>query len=362
MNSMSSCFKNNISLSIFGESHQKTMGIIIEGIPAGVTIDFDFINQELTRRRPFNDLSTKRIEKDAYEIVSGYFNNKTTGSPLCILVTNENFDSSVYQTDLIRPSHVDYVIYKKYHGFFDYRGSGHFSGRLTVLFVIAGAIFKQLLMAKNIYIAAHISQIQELKDDDFSNLEQVDQLKSLSKQSFPVINPHIKEQMMQRIQDTAKKHDSIGGIVQTMIYNLPVGVGEPLFDSLESQLSKFMFSIPGIKGISFGSGFDFALHTGSEINDSWKIENEKMITKTNHNGGINGGMSNGMPIIFQCVVRPTPSIGLTQETVNLQTHKNTTITIQGKHDPAIISRIAVIIEAMTAIAIYDLLLETKKRS
>lgn len=361
MKQMSSCFKNNISLSVFGESHQETMGIIIEGIPAGTTLDFDFIDHELMRRKPLDEISTPRKEKDSYEVVSGYFNQKTTGSPLCILVQNKNFDSKDYPPFLIRPSHVDYVTFKKYNGFFDYRGSGHLSGRLTVLFVIAGAIFKQLLAKQNITIASHILQIQDLKDDSFKQEKLEEQIKELANQSFPVINLETKKQMIQRIKEIAKQKDSIGGIVQTIIHSVPVGVGEPLFDSLESHLSRLIFSIPAIKGISFGLGFDFALYPGSQVNDRFSIKKEMVFTKTNHNGGINGGISNGMPILFDCVVKPTPSIGIPQETIDVQNKKNTTIAIQGKHDPAIISRIAVVIESMSAIAIFDLLLEKNKR-
>ena len=358
---MSSSYKNNISIQFFGESHEKTMGVIIEGLPSGITLDLTFINLELSRRRPLKDLSTKRVEKDHFEIVSGYFNDKTTGTPLCILVFNEEFQINDYSFNQIRPSHIDYVTFKKYQGYFDYRGSGHFSGRLSVLMVIAGAIFKQLLKKQDIYIISHIKQIKNILDDDFSYDIINKQIKQLEKETFPVLNLNAKNQMIEIIKNTSLCKDSIGGIVQTLIYNLPVGIGEPLFDSLESQLSKFIFSIPAIKGISFGLGFDYVHFTGSQVNDPFYFDKGQVKTLTNNNGGINGGISNGMPIIFDCIVKPTPSIGLKQQTIDLKTKQNTTIEINGRHDPAIISRICVIIEAMSAIALYDLLIEQQKR-
>lgn len=354
---MSSTFKNNLTLSVFGESHQPTMGIVVEGLPVGFCIDTDFIDKELQRRRPQSQLSTDRIEHDEYEFVSGYFNQKTTGAPLCILVKNKNYQSNDYQPGIVRPSHADYTAYMKYHGQNDYRGGGHLSGRLTVLYVIVGAICKQLLIKKGIQIATHIKQIQNIKDDDFDSNQLIKQITFLNQQSFPLLNMKTKKKMENLILSTAKNNDSIGGIIETMVYPMPFFIGEPVFDSVESQISRFVFAIPAVKGISFGLGFDYVNETGKTANDLWTIQNHQMMTKTNHDGGINGGISNGMPILFSTIIKPTPSIKQPQNTINMITGENTTINLQGHHDPAIVSRCAVVIESMTAIALLDLLLQ-----
>lgn len=352
---MKNIIGNNLTLTLFGESHGNKIGVVIDGLTPGIKIDYDFINQCLEKRRPKGSLETSRVEKDNFEIVSGVFNGFTTGSSLAILVDNKNIKSKDYESikDLARPSHVDYVANVKYHGYQDYRGGGHFSGRITAPLVIAGAILIKALEKFNIKIATHIKQVGNVKDVDFSDIE--NEVNRLNEMDFPVIS-NVKEQMENEIKLAHENLDSVGGIIQTAIINLPVGLGEPLFSSLESEISRAMFSIGAIKGIEFGSGFNFASLKGSEANDEFIIENNKVITKTNHNGGINGGISNGMPIIFNVVVKPTPSIYKSQNTIDMNKMENTTITINGRHDPAIVRRINIVVKAMSAFVIADMLI------
>ncbi len=356
---MSSIFKSNLSISIFGESHQETMGIVIDGLAAGLTLDFDFVDAELKRRRPILKSSTSRVEEDDYEIVSGYFNHHTTGTPLCILVKNNQFNSEDYQPNLLRSSSVDYVTFKKYNGFFDYRGSGHLSGRITVLYVIAGAICKQILKQKGIQIVSHIKQIKDIKDDTFTFKNLTLEMKKIEKEAFPVLNETRKQEMIDLIQKAKEANDSIGGIIETIIYPFPVGIGEPLFDSLESHISRLIFSIPAIKGISFGLGFDYVSYMGSQVKDEWNLKENQFQTNQNCNGGINGGISNGMPIVFDCVIKPTASIASIQNTVDIHKMENTTFELKGRHDACIASRCGVIIESMAAIATLDLIIASK---
>ena len=352
---MKNIIGNNLTLTLFGESHGSKIGVVIDGLTPGIKIDYDFINQCLEKRRPKGSLETSRVEKDNFEIVSGVFNGFTTGSSLAILVDNENIKSKDYESikDLARPSHVDYVANVKYHGYQDYRGGGHFSGRITAPLVIAGAILIKALEKFNIKIASHIKQVGNVKDVDFCNIE--NEVDRLNEMDFPVIS-NVKEQMENEIKLAHENLDSVGGIIQTAIINLPVGLGEPLFSSLDSEISRAMFSIGAIKGIEFGSGFNFANLKGSEANDEFIIQNNKVITKTNHNGGINGGISNGMPIIFNVVVKPTPSIYKIQNTIDMNKMENTTITINGRHDPAIVRRINIVVKAMSAFVIADMLI------
>lgn len=352
---MKNIIGNNLTFTLFGESHGSKIGVVIDGLCAGIKIDYDFINECLNKRRPSSTYETGRIEKDNYEIISGVFNGYTTGTSIAILVNNDNVKSNDYDAikDLARPSHVDYVANVKYHGYQDYRGGGHFSGRITAPLVIAGAILLKALEKFNIKIATHIKQIGNVKDVDFSLFEE--EVDKLNKMDFPVIS-NIKNQMEEEISLARDNFDSIGGIIQTAIINLPVGLGEPLFSSLESEISRAMFSIGAIKGIEFGSGFNFASLKGSEANDEFLIKDNKVITKTNHNGGINGGISNGMPVLFNVVVKPTPSIYKQQNTINMKDLTNTTIKINGRHDPAIVRRINIVIRAMSAFVIADMLI------
>ena len=349
---MKNILGNNLTVTIFGESHGSHIGAVIDGLTAGIKVDDDFIKECLSKRRPSSALETARIENDSYQIVSGVFNGFTTGSPLCIIIENNNVKSKDYDSikDLARPSHADYVANVKYNGFNDYRGGGHFSGRITAAIVASGAILLKALEKLNIKIGCHILKCGNVKDVEFKDIN--NEIDKVNQMSFPVISD-VSKKMEEEILNAAKENDSIGGIIQTAITGLPVGLGDPMFSSLEGQLSNALFSIGGIKGVEFGLGFDFANKKGSEANDEFKVVDGKIITTTNNNGGINGGISNGMPVMFNVVVRPTPSIYKTQNTINMKNKTNETITIVGRHDPAIIRRINIVIRSICAIVIAD---------
>lgn len=356
---MKNTLGNSITITLFGESHGPEIGVVIDGLAPGLKVDSSIISSLLSRRRPSSLTDTPRQEKDNFHIASGVFNEKTTGTPLCIIIPNENTKSSDYQYGLARPSHADYAANCKYHGFEDYRGGGHFSGRITAALVAAGGIFLPALEQKGIVIGTHILKCSDVQDDSFESLQTATlapQLKSLQNSNFPVLNPSKGKLIEQAILNAREKSDSIGGITQTAISGLPAGIGEPWFDSIESLLSHAMFSLGGIKGIEFGKGFDFANGTGSTNNDPFFVDSDSQIkTKTNNNAGINGGISNGMPVIFQCAIKPTPSISQPQQTVDFLNNKNAELTIQGRHDPAIIRRICPVIDSLTAFVIADLL-------
>lgn len=352
---MKNVLGNNITLTVFGESHGAYVGAVIDGLCAGVEIDLEFIKECLDKRRPQGKNETSRVENDDFEIVSGVFNGFSTGSPICILIPNKNVKSSDYESikNLARPSHVDYVCKEKYHSYFDYRGGGHFSGRISAGIVACGAIMLKALETLNIKISSHILKCGKVYDNNFFDYD--NEIAKLSKSSFPVINDDVLDLMKEEINVASNNNDSIGGIVQTAIVNLPIGIGEPLFSSLEGELSKALFAIGGIKGVEFGLGFDFSNHYGSEVNDEFSILDGKVITKTNNNGGINGGISNGMPLVFNCAIRPTPSISKVQNTIDMENKTNATIVINGRHDPAIIRRINIVITCVSAFVIADML-------
>ena len=352
---MQNTFGNNLTITVFGESHGSKIGAVIDGLPAGIKIDYDYIDKCLSLRRPMGKIETLRVEKDNYEIVSGVFNGFSTGSSICILILNENINSSSYEKnkDLARPSHADYVANEKYHGYNDYRGGGHFSGRITAAIVAAGAIVLSALEKFKIKIGYHIKQVGDVIDSDFSKFpEQIDMVNEMT---FPTLDD-VSEKMSKCILDAANNNDSIGGIIQTAIINLPLGLGDPMFENLEGKLAKAMFSIGGVKGIEFGLGFKFANSYGSKANDEFKVVDGKVITLTNNNGGINGGITNSMPVVFNLAVKPTPSIAKTQQTINMKTMTNETINISGRHDPAIVRRVGVVVKAMAALVIADVLI------
>ena len=352
---MKNTFGNNISLTLFGESHGSEIGAVLDGLAPGIKIDEEFIRHQLTLRRPSGNISTARVEKDDFRIVSGVFEGYTTGAPLCILIPNENTRSKDYSKtkDLARPGHADLAARCKYHGFEDYRGGGHFSGRITAALVAAGAIIRRALEEKGIFIGTHIKRLYDLYDRDFCELGK--DIASLSATSFPVLDGEAREKMMARIKEIGAMGDSIGGILETAIIGVPVGVGEPWFDTVEGILSHALFSVPAIKGVEFGAGFGFAGLLGSEANDPFYIKDGKVLTKTNRSGGINGGITNGMPITFRCALKPTPSIYKEQDTVDLSKMEDTTVTVNGRHDPAIIHRARAVVDAVAAIAIADML-------
>ena len=355
---MSATWGKKIRYTIFGESHGKGIGITIDGLPPGLELDLAEISREMTRRAPGrNPLSTDRSEKDAYTIWSGFVNGKTTGTPLCAIIENTNQRSADYDSlaAKFRPGHADYSGFIKYKGFNDIRGGGHFSGRLTASLVFAGAIAKQLLRQKNILIGSHIQRIGPISEPKFPTgpfEKQV--LEQLTHQDFAVIDPLIAQQMQDCILSAKSVGDSVGGIIEAAVLNLPAGLGDPFFDSLESTLSHLLFSIPAIKGVEFGAGFDLATMRGSTANDALFNQNGKIQTSTNHNGGILGGITNGMPLIFRVVVKPTASIYLEQHTVN-SLGENTTLIVEGRHDPCIVPRAVPVVEAVAAMAIWDVL-------
>ena len=356
---MRNTFGQNISVTLFGESHGSHIGAVIDGLCSGIEIDYEHISYQLSKRRPSGKTDTPRVENDNYQIVSGVFNGKTTGTPIAIIVPNENTKSKDYNYGVARPSHADYTAYKKYEGFEDYRGGGHFSGRVTVALVIAGAILIQALRKLDIKIGTHILKCKDICDKEFSVDElsvskEIDKLNTIECGKLATLTD-CDEAMYKEIVKAKENKDSVGGVLQTAICGLPAGVGEPWFDSLEGVLSHALFSIGGIKGVEFGKGFSFGDLYGSLANDAFKIENGKIVTETNNNGGINGGISNGMPILFNCAVKPTPSIASKQKTVDFVNMKEAEIEIKGRHDPAIIRRACVVVDSVSAICICDLL-------
>ena len=355
---MSNVWGERIKLSIFGESHGPAIGIVIGGLPAGESVDEDEIRKEMQRRAPGNsELSTPRKEKDQAQILSGLMDGKTTGAPLCGMIQNTNTRSSDYDASRPRPGHADLSAYMKYKGFSDPRGGGHFSGRLTANLVFAGSIAKQILKRRGITIGAHIKQIGIVKDKAFDDINEA-LLTNLTKETFPLLDPTIEADMREAILKAKEEGDSVGGIIECAACGLPAGLGEPFFDSMESTISSMMFSIPAVKGVSFGSGFDFAEMRGSEANDPIRVENDHIYTTSNHNGGIHGGITNGMPIICSVVIKPTPSISKKQETVNFDTMQNTTLSTHGRHDPCILPRAVVVTESALALCILDQMGET----
>lgn len=356
---MKNNFGTNISMTIFGESHGPCIGITLDGLPAGFKINLERIKEDMEKRKAKGSISTQRHEDDEVEIVSGFFNGYTTGTALTILIQNKNTQSKDY-SDIqyrLRPGHADFSAYEKYHGFQDYRGGGHFSGRLTAPIVAAGSICRQILETKNILIGSHIEQLYALHDAPFSN--NIDELKkqiqTLNKKEFATLDEQVAQNMEQAILEAKNGQDSIGGILESAIINLPAGIGEPFFDSIESILAHLLFSIPAVKGVSFGAGFQMAAKKGSEANDAF-IMNDTIQTKTNNNGGINGGISNGMPIIIHTCIKPTPSIYKTQETVDYKTKESQTLNIKGRHDPCILHRARIVVDSMIAFGILDLLM------
>lgn len=353
---MKNTFGNAVKVTLFGESHGDAIGAVIDGLTPGIEIDYDFIDTQLNRRRSKAQVCTKRVEKDDYRIVSGVFEGHTTGTPLCIIIPNRDVNSSDYQLfeSVARPGHADYTANCKYHGYQDYRGGGHFSGRVTVALVAAGAIIQSALEQKGIYIGTHIKECAGVSDRDFA--DHVTDIKALHKAQFSILDDGVQEKILQKTLEIKNADDSVGGIMETVIVGVPCGVGEPWFDSIESMLSHAMFSIPAIKGVEFGLGFDCAKILGSQMNDEFYVDGDSIRTRSNNNGGINGGISNGMPIVFKCVVKPTSSISRKQKTVNFIEMKDTEIEIEGRHDATIIPRACVVAETLSAIVIADLLI------
>lgn len=357
---MKNTFGNCVTVTVFGESHSEAIGAVIDGVKPGIEVDTDYISRMLSARRPQGSISTKRQEADEFKIVSGVFGGKTTGTPICIIIPNSDTRSADYDKfyGKARPSHADYTAHIKYDGFEDYRGGGHFSGRITAALVAAGAVILPELEKRGIKIGSHISKIGSVKDADFSNYNT--ELDNLIFDPFAVLSEEKKAQMTELIESARQNNDSIGGEIETVVLGLPAGVGEPMFDSVESRISHMLFSVPAVKGVQFGAGFGFAEMCGSMANDEFKIEDGRVVTTTNNNGGINGGITNGMPVTFKTAIKPTPSIAKPQNTVDFINNENTEITVGGRHDPCIVHRARPVIDAVTALVIYDLLIESGK--
>ena len=350
---MKNTFGNNLSVTIFGESHGPYIGAVLDGIAPGIKIDYALIDKMLEYRRPFGKISTARVEGDRYEIISGAFEGHTTGAPLTVIIPNTNTESDAYKDIRVtpRPSPADYTAEVKYHGMQDYRGGGHFSGRVTAALVAVGAIVTGALNKKGIKIGTHIAELGGISDRALDKLES--DIGILNNKPFPVLDGPRGGEMKKYITECAECGDSTGGVLETAVIGVPKGVGEPWFDTLEGVLAHALFSVPAIKGVEFGLGFGFKSGRGSEVNDAFCIKGDSVATKTNNNGGINGGIANGMPIIFRCAVKPTPSIYAEQETVDLNKCENTTLKLSGRHDPAIIHRARIVVDAVSAIAIAD---------
>jgi chorismate synthase len=362
---MSGIWGKHIKYNIFGESHGKAIGIVIEGLPPGICIDWNQIELEMNRRRPGKgSFATTRKETDQVEILSGYFQGKTTGTPLCAVIFNTDKKSKDYDAikNTIRPGHADYTAYVKYDGFNDYRGGGHFSGRLTAPIVFAGAIAKQLLQKSGIFVGAHIYQIGNVHDQPFDPVSlNVELIEALKNKEFSVIDEQKENQMKKLISEVKEESNSIGGVIEVGAVQLSAGLGGPMFESVESALASILFGIPAVKGIEFGSGFHIARMKGSQANDLFTIDDQGHIkTITNHNGGILGGITNGMPLICRVAFKPTPSIGKPQKTVNIETGNMEEIQIQGRHDPCIVPRAIPVVEGAVAMTILDLLLSYQK--
>lgn len=348
-----------IKLTIFGESHGKGIGIVIDGLPSGFELNLDRVAEQMKRRAPGrNKLSTSRAEADEFQILSGFFNGKTTGTPLTAVIFNTDMRSKDYNPELLRPSHADFTALCKYGESRDYRGGGHFSGRITAPLVFAGAVAEQILEEKGIYTSAHIMQVGSVCDKPFDMVNtHKELLKELSKMDFPVIDGECAEKMKEEIDKYRCDKNSVGGRVEVCICGVEAGIGSPFFGSVESRLASMMFSIPAVKGIEFGLGFDFATSDGRSANDEIYIEDDVVKTYTNNNAGINGGITNGMPIVFRLALKPTPSIASVQKTVNIDTKENTEIAIKGRHDPCIVHRAAIVAECATAIVMLDMVLD-----
>lgn len=358
---MKNTIGNLFTVTLFGESHGEAIGVVLDGVPAGVKIDMELFDYQMFLRKPKGTISTQRREKDEVRFVSGVFEERTTGAPCCMLIYNGDQQSKDYLNikDIARPSHADYAANMKYGGFQDYRGGGHFSGRLTAPLVAAGAIAIQLLKSKGITIGTHVKQLHSIEDDSFStDMEECQQqIAQLNQKEFSILNEKLKDKMIQRIDKARMSLDAVGGVLETCVMGMPAGIGEPAFDSIESRLSHAIFSIGAVKGIEFGLGFGFKDKMSSEVNDEFEMVEGQIQTKTNNNGGINGGITNGMPILFKTVVKPTSSIAKHQNSVNFKTKENVDLEIKGRHDPAIIHRARVVVDSMAAITLVDCLIE-----
>ncbi len=343
--------------TIFGESHGPAIGVVLEGVPAGVALDLEAIQAQLDRRAPGKDpTATARKESDLVNIISGFFEGRTTGAPLTMVIRNSDQHSSDYEAIRYtpRPSHGDYAGFIASKGALDYRGGGHFSGRLTAPLVAAGAVARQLLAEKNIWVGAHISAVYGILDD--SALQDPEPLKALGDKPFPVLNEEKGEEMRQAILEAKADQDSVGGAIECAVVGLPAGLGAPDFGrNVEGVFSQYLFAVPAVKAVEFGLGAGLAYARGTEANDPFEVREGRVVTRTNYAGGVNGGITNGMPVVFTVTMRPTPSIGLPQESVDLRTGEEVEMEITGRHDPCVVPRAVPVIEAAAALAACEVL-------
>jgi chorismate synthase len=339
-------------ITSFGESHGRCIGIVIDGCPAGLAITEKDIQIELDKRKPSDTISsTKRVEEDKIDILSGVFKGHTTGAPVCLAVWNEDVKSENYEKskDLLRPGHADYTAFIKYGSYSDYRGGGRFSGRNTAGFVMAGAIAQKLLNIIDVKILAHTVEIGGIKTNSRSLIS----AEKIDNNPLKCVDPKAAEKMLAAIELARKEGDSLGGIIEGIALNVPAGLGQPIFDTMEGDMAKALFAIPAVKGVEFGAGFAVSGMKGSENNDAFRIKHSAVITETNNSGGILGGISDGMPVVVRVAVKPTPSISRKQETVNIDKMENAGLEIKGRHDVCIVPRAVPVVAAMMAITLCD---------
>ena len=354
---MKNTFGSDLSLTIFGESHGRAIGAVLDGMAAGVPVEEAFLTACMDKRRARGDgLSTPRVEGDAVQFLSGVVNGRTTGTAIALMIENQNTRSGDYAktADLLRPGHADYTAYAKYHGYQDARGGGHFSGRSTAASVAAGSICEHILAQRGIKVYTHIARCAGVEDAPLSSSAGLIMAEP-QPGHFALLDPEKEAPMQAAIRAAGAEGDSVGGILETVITGVPAGIGEPFFDSVESEIAHLAFAIPAVKGIEFGAGFAFADLRGSQANDPFTMRDGKVVTATNKNGGINGGIANGMPIVFRTAVKPTPSIYKEQDTVDYIAKADAKLQIKGRHDPCIVPRAAVVQNTLAAFAVLDLL-------
>ena len=352
---MKNTFGQSVAVTLFGESHGKAIGAILDGMAPGIPVDESFIAAQMEFRRSVSSLSTARREADKVIIQSGVKDGVTTGTPIAMMIENADTHSTDYEAlrTVARPGHADYAAFMKYHGFSDTRGGGHFSGRITAGLVAAGAIAISALKEKGIRIGTHIARCAGIDDRRFDDL--TNDIEALSTLPFAVLDEEKATQMKIAIEKAKSDGDSVGGVLETAVTGLPAGVGEPWFDTVEGVLSHALFSVPAVKGVEFGDGFALSDLRGSESNDAFRMKDGKVITETNRMGGILGGITNGMPVLFRTAIKPTPSIFKAQSTVDFEKNENRELIIHGRHDPAIVHRARVVIDSVTALVLCDML-------
>lgn len=362
---MRSTWGNNLQLTIFGESHGPAIGVVVDGLPIGLSVDEEAVARDMARRAPGQDpTATARREADRVRIVSGLYRGHTTGAPLCGLIENTNVRSGDYEAmqRLMRPGHADYAGYVKYRGMNDPRGGGHFSGRLTAPLVFAGALCRQALAARGIEVGAHIASIAGVEDAPMDPVGvDAQTLRALRDARLALLDPAREAAMRARVEEARLAGDSVGGSIEVAAVGVPAGLGAPFFDSLESTLAHLLFSIPAVKGVAFGDGFGLCAMRGSGANDAMRVQDGRVTCETNHNGGVTGGITNGMPVVCRVAVKPTPSIARPQRTVDVSCMADAQMEIRGRHDPCIVPRAVPVVESAMLLALMDLLLEEETR-